>query len=719
MGLELATAWVSVRGDMSRLAPDIRAGMGAAEAAVGGMASRLAGMMGVGIGLYELINTGREAVGLAEIQIDAEQRLAATIRATGGAAGFTAEQLKEYAASLQRVTTFGDEVLLGGMSKLLTFRMIRGEVFKRAVEAMTDVAASGFGNIESAAVMLGKALEDPERGMNAMRRIGITVNETERETVKQLMREGDVRGAQVVILKAVENQMHAVARTLAQTDVGRLRQMKNELGDMKEELGKALIPLSLVVEKVKASFVTQLTAVAGGIKGIAENSKLLAAEITHVVKFTVVLTALAALTPKITALVAVIKGLAVGAASLGGIAKILAAIGLLLASEPLPELDEKEKDWLAYKEWYEKTFKATPFRSMMPPGWKPPKKPGEVLPPPPEAAEAPVTETAAEATDALEKMRQQIEYANIEYKALGEGAIPAVVEAQIKLIEQIDAIKEKGFIPPEVEAQLMELGNEVNDVALKVEAARQKFTMESQLRLAVRELDLIRSVGPEAAAALMEVERGMEELRNKGLEGNKGLEVMVQALADTKQEAGFARQMADANETLFQVRNNLSEAEVAARRFVQAGGDPKMAAELGKVLDTTREWKRVWDGVSQDAGDALRKGVMSPLEEYRDEIERIRLLQEGGFLGPEGDVVAARARRKAEIELKGKVGMDWSETRTGFLDFGKKIQDMMLGRSQLELQRKMLMQSERANVHLAGIEKGVNAGGNGGGAKFQ
>jgi hypothetical protein len=60
---------------------------------------------------------------------EAEQtanKLDSVLRSTGGAAELSADQIKNLAAQLQRVTTFGDDATISAATLLATFTSIKG-----------------------------------------------------------------------------------------------------------------------------------------------------------------------------------------------------------------------------------------------------------------------------------------------------------------------------------------------------------------------------------------------------------------------------------------------------------------------------------------------------------------------------------------------------------------------------------------------------------------
>jgi len=179
-------------------------------------------------------------VKLAQRQIDAEAKLAAVLRATGEAAGFTTRELLKQAAALQKVTTFGDDVIINAQAILATFKEIKGDVFKGATEAMLDMATVMDGDLKGAAVQLGKALNDPVKGISALSRVGVSFTQQQKDQIAAFVEANDVMSAQQVILKELQGEFGGAAKAMAQTDTGKLKQALNELGDAGERFGVAI-----------------------------------------------------------------------------------------------------------------------------------------------------------------------------------------------------------------------------------------------------------------------------------------------------------------------------------------------------------------------------------------------------------------------------------------------------------------------------------------------
>ena len=144
--------------------------------------------IGAAFAANQLFRWGKQMFQLYAIQEQAEAKLGAVIKATGGAAGYTLEQMKEYAAQLQKVTTVGDEVILQGMTIISTFKNIKGDEFKAATKAATDMAGI-FGSVTGASMQLGKALNNPKVGISALSRAGVDFSDEAVALAKSLSQE--------------------------------------------------------------------------------------------------------------------------------------------------------------------------------------------------------------------------------------------------------------------------------------------------------------------------------------------------------------------------------------------------------------------------------------------------------------------------------------------------------------------------------------------------
>jgi len=198
----------------------------------------VAGAIG-GFAVGAAVTKAMEAWGEQE---QASAKLAAVLKATGGAAGFTAKQLEDYATHLQQVTTFGDEATTSAMAILATFKNISGETFKEATDAMLDLSAAMGQDLKASALQVGKALNDPIKGITALRRVGVSFTQDQLNQITALVKTGKTLDAQTIILRELKSEFGGVAQAMAQTGTGAMMQFKNAVGELWEKIGQALTP---------------------------------------------------------------------------------------------------------------------------------------------------------------------------------------------------------------------------------------------------------------------------------------------------------------------------------------------------------------------------------------------------------------------------------------------------------------------------------------------
>lgn len=199
-----------------------------------GLGVAAAGVAGLGAGLTLAVS---EAMGAQEVMSQTE----AVIKSTGGAAGMTADAIAELAGSLSQNSRFADDAIQKGENLLLTFTNIGSDVFPAATQAMVDMATAMGTDAESGAIQLGKALNDPIAGISALSRAGVSFTEDQKKMIEQMVKAGDVAGAQKIILAELNKEFGGSAAASAQTFAGRLDVVKNQLLNVAESIGGPLL----------------------------------------------------------------------------------------------------------------------------------------------------------------------------------------------------------------------------------------------------------------------------------------------------------------------------------------------------------------------------------------------------------------------------------------------------------------------------------------------
>jgi hypothetical protein len=200
------------------------------------------------IGLTALTGMAVSAVRAAEEAQVANDRLDAVAKSMnlfGSQTEKVTDRLKEFAEANERSIAVDADIIKATQAKLLTFKNLAltadevGGAMDRATLAAIDLAAAGFGEAEQNAVQLGKALQDPVKGITALARSGVTFTEQEKEKIATLVETNRVLEAQDLILSAIETQ---VGGTAAATATGSAKMSLAFLA-MQDALGEALMPV--------------------------------------------------------------------------------------------------------------------------------------------------------------------------------------------------------------------------------------------------------------------------------------------------------------------------------------------------------------------------------------------------------------------------------------------------------------------------------------------
>ena len=225
---ELKKAQNAIQGFGDKLATGITAGFAVAGAAAVAFAANSI--------------SAAESVQVADNRL---KNIADSMGLYGDASDEVANRLINLAESQEQLLGIDAELIKAGQAQLLTFKNIAssadeaGGAFDRATIAAADLAAAGFGSIDSASIMLGKALQDPVKGLTALGRAGVTFTEEQKTLIKTLMDSGKVFEAQNIILSEVERQVGGTAAATATASDKIALAFEN----ISEEVGKALLPV--------------------------------------------------------------------------------------------------------------------------------------------------------------------------------------------------------------------------------------------------------------------------------------------------------------------------------------------------------------------------------------------------------------------------------------------------------------------------------------------
>jgi hypothetical protein len=246
----VADIFMRVRPDLTTLGPELKskgekaadtAGKGAGKRFGGGMVAGIGGALAAGalVGFFKgAFDEAREAAKVTKLT-------EAVIKSTGGAARVTASDVDRLATRLSNLSGVDDELIASAENVLLTFTGIRNEVgkgndiFNQGTEAALNMSAALGTDLQSSTIQVGKALNDPIKGVTALQRVGVSFTKSQKDQIKALVDTGRTMDAQKIILAELTKEFGGAAAAAASpADKARVA-----WGNFQEMVGTKLLPV--------------------------------------------------------------------------------------------------------------------------------------------------------------------------------------------------------------------------------------------------------------------------------------------------------------------------------------------------------------------------------------------------------------------------------------------------------------------------------------------
>lgn len=244
----------------------------AAQKAAGMMKSAFAAI-GALVSIRAIVGAAKDAAEAYDQQAEAEAKLAQAMRNTMGASAEEIRSIKDLTAAQQALGVVGDEVQLAGAQQLAGY-LSQTSSLQKLIPAMNDMVAQQYGysasaeNAASVATTMGKVLNGQT---GALTRNGYSFTDAQERILKYGTEEQRV----ATLSEIVEQRVGGMNAALAQTPTGRMKQLSNTLGDIKEQFGKA-------VRTLGTAFLPILNRVAGILADVATLANKVAQAIANV-----------------------------------------------------------------------------------------------------------------------------------------------------------------------------------------------------------------------------------------------------------------------------------------------------------------------------------------------------------------------------------------------------------------------------------------------------
>lgn len=225
----------------------------------------LLNLAGIGKLKDGIVNFSKESIEAAKMQLKVEKTLEENMKRTSNATAEQIEMIKKEASALQNVGVVGDEVALAGASQLAIYGL-KSDAIKKLMPNLNDMIAKekGLNGTQEDSIamadIIGKALQGQTRGLL---KYGVSLSENENKLFKNMTQQQKID----FISQKLTKSIGGTNKALRETDEGKIVAAKNAWGDMKEELGKKLLPY---LGKIAIWFETKIPAIQDFILSIAD-----------------------------------------------------------------------------------------------------------------------------------------------------------------------------------------------------------------------------------------------------------------------------------------------------------------------------------------------------------------------------------------------------------------------------------------------------------------
>ncbi|WEK18184.1 MAG: hypothetical protein P0Y49_15440 [Candidatus Pedobacter colombiensis] len=213
----------------------------------------------IGFELPELDNMVATGIKAFDTYKVANTQLQNSLKATHNSAGLSIDALVGQAQKLQHTTLFSSAQTQEAQALLLGFSNIKEKVMMEAMPAIQDLATAisggGEGDLNGATKLVGEALHNPIKGIQALKAAGVNFNQTQEDTIANLVATGKTADAQGIILGVLSENFGGSAVAA--------REAKGEFGDYQETMSGLYLAIGGVADKLREGLAPGFSIVAG------------------------------------------------------------------------------------------------------------------------------------------------------------------------------------------------------------------------------------------------------------------------------------------------------------------------------------------------------------------------------------------------------------------------------------------------------------------------
>lgn len=218
----------SVADRSSKLGSSLKQGIGVAAVGAGAALAAMA---------FKGIEGARESAQIHRV-------LASQIKGMGAEAKKAFGSATSFAEDYGKAIGKDDDDILKVVNKLSTFPAAFGkgtlgaEGMRRATKAAFDLEAAGVGSAEGNIIGLGKAMDNPIKGLTALSKSGVSFTDQQKKQITNYTKHGQLAKAQAVLLKGIESN----AKNAATVQADGLDRAKVALDGLAEGIATKALP---------------------------------------------------------------------------------------------------------------------------------------------------------------------------------------------------------------------------------------------------------------------------------------------------------------------------------------------------------------------------------------------------------------------------------------------------------------------------------------------
>jgi len=175
-------------------------------------------------------------------------KTAAVIKSTGNAAHLSVAGIKAQAAALEDLSGVDENLIINSENVLAGFTKVRNEagrgndVFNQATKAALNMSVALGTDMQGATIKIGKALQDPVKGLAALSKAGVSFTDSQKKQIEQMVKSGNAMGAQKIILKQLETRFGGAAKAAGTGFAGAWARVKDSVADASRDMVLKALP---------------------------------------------------------------------------------------------------------------------------------------------------------------------------------------------------------------------------------------------------------------------------------------------------------------------------------------------------------------------------------------------------------------------------------------------------------------------------------------------